>query len=412
MPVELRLADNASLEIVYKIQETCNIDCTYCYMYNVGNTLFKSVPASSPIEVAENVAHFICDAFEDWNPSKVSLILHGGEPMLMPPHQFSARMEMIESILAKRLTDDARRRIEYSIQTNGTLVTEAWITLLQRWKIHVGITVDGPQDVHDRRRIDKKGRGSYQATIRGLDLLQAAAREGRISKPGGLCVIDPEASGAATYNHLVDDLGFDNINFLFPFMNWTNYSEEEVEGAGRFLLEALDRWMKGRAVGRTVHVRVFTDALNAMHGFGRGERLERPGEPIDLGHQVTIVESDGTIMPEESLRPTYEERFADLHVSSHRARDIVADPRFGALVRADITRSVECDGCVLIDACESGHALGRVGMRFAADGDFSRKSVYCQAYADLFAGLAHFMSQAGVDVQDILTGDRRHAFAA
>nr|WP_281380605.1 radical SAM protein [Brevundimonas variabilis] len=400
------------MEIVYKIQETCNIDCSYCYMYNVGNTLFKSVPPSSPLDVVESVANFICDAFEDWNPSRVSLIIHGGEPMLMPAHQFAARMELIGAVLDRRLTPDQRDRVEFSIQTNGTLVTEAWIALLARWKILVGITVDGREAVHDRRRVDKKGRGSYQATIRGLELLRTAAREGRISKPGGLCVIDPTASGGETYDHLVNDLGFDNINFLFPFMNWSNYAEEDVEGASRFLLDALDRWMKGRAAGQTVHVRVFTDALRAMHGFGRGVYQRTPGQRIELGHQVTIVESDGTIMPEESLRPTFEHRFADLHVASDRARDIVSDPRFGDLVRADLTRSTECAGCVLIDVCESGHALGRVGMRFVMDGDFSRKSVYCGAYAGLFAGLAHFMSQSGVGVEDILTGERRHVFAA
>jgi uncharacterized protein len=64
----INIADNCSLEVVFKVQETCNINCSYCYMYNVGNTLFQSVPKQASIEVCGDVANFVVDHFQGREP--------------------------------------------------------------------------------------------------------------------------------------------------------------------------------------------------------------------------------------------------------------------------------------------------------------------------------------------------------
>jgi|GEM_PF-1389859 len=375
----------ASLEVVFKIQETCNIDCTYCYMYNVGNELYKQLPTAASLETCKEVARFICVAFEERDPTYVRLVLHGGEPMLMPAHRFEERLVAISSVLKNQLKPDQIDRIQFTLQTNATLVTEEWIDLMARWRIHPSVSIDGPALVHNRRRIDKRKQGTYSSVVSGILDLQGAAREGRISEIGALAVIDPKADGAVVYRHLVDDLDFSRLDFLFPFMNWTNFDEEEAKGVSEYVRAAFREWLFDISSGRDIAVRVFDRAIWTLREINNSLP---DSAVITLNHQVVIVESDGTIMPEESLRPTYNGRYANLSVSETSPQSIVEHPKFLELEKTQMTWSEDCEGCALIKACKSGKSLGRIGMRIDREGNAKSKSVYCDSYIQLYAAAA------------------------
>jgi len=108
-------------------------------------------------------------------------------------------------------------------------------------------------------------------------------------------------------------------------------------------------------------------------------------DEVGLCHQVVIVESDGTIMPEESLRSTYSGRYADLNVCSVTPGTINHHPKFEELTKAQSTWSTECSDCALVRACKSGSTIGRIGMRIDENGDTLRKPVYCSSYIALYA---------------------------
>lgn len=371
----LKFSDAISLEVVYKVQETCNINCTYCYMYNVGNDLYKSVPKSSPIETAVSTANYICDSFSLANLVNVNLIIHGGEPMLMPAKQFQSRLDAMEAIFSARLTDDQRDSITLTLQTNATLVSDDWLNLIVERKIHVGVSIDGPKSVHDRQRIDVRGRGSYDAAIKGVLKLRGAVQD-----LGVLTVMDPTSDGAEVYKHLTHDLGFTNLSFLFPFMNWENYNHEVAKGIENFVISSFSAWLDDVAKGHFVYVRSFFEALEAAGMIGRDYQGI---VDYDVRHLIVVVESDGTIMPDESMRPTYSERFYELNVARNSIIDLINDSSFQRLYFAENTTSEECSSCFLLSACKSGRTLGRIGTRFSATDDYSRKSVYCDSYISL-----------------------------
>lgn len=308
--------------------------------------------------------------------------------MLMKVADFESRLRAIEGVLRAALTDEQRARIQFLLQTNATLVNDDWVALLSRWGIKVGVSIDGPAHVHDHRRHDKRGRGTHSAVLRGFDKLQAAHISGELAAISVLCVINPNANGTEVYNYISRELDVKGFDFLLPFMNWDTYCEETVAKTGQFLTEAFDEWAADVRNGKRTRVRIFQNILASL-----SRPVERFREGNALNHQVVVVESDGTILPEESLRPTYSGRFSNLTIHHNTSQQVLNDPRFFATISGSMTRAEECAGCTLIDSCASGQALGRVGMRYSRDALYQRKSVYCAAFADLYVRAAAFLIQ-------------------
>lgn len=385
--MQMTHAPDSSLELVFKIQETCNINCTYCYMYNLGNEAYRLVPQKQAIDQTWlDVADFIIGEHAVRLPAYTRLILHGGEPMLVKPHVFRRRIEAFWARLESSLSSEQLSRVQFSIQTNGMLVCEDWKQILKQWRINVGVSIDGPQEVHDKRRLDKHGRGTFKAVMEGLHTLSEDP-DIKANGLGALCVIDPEANGAQVYRFLADDTGLNGFNFLFPFMNWDNYDPEIVRGVSDFLVSAFHEWCLDLQAGHFRNVRVFMEALVTL----RGQQASTEREDVRIGHDVIVIESNGVVMTEESLRPTYGGFFSELRIGETSIAEIHASPQFQQVERDTHTLSDECQGCSLLSACRSGASLGRVGMRYCSRETRLRKSVYCESFIALYVHAAAFL---------------------
>ena len=387
-PSKLRLRESTSLEVVFKIQETCNLNCTYCYMYNLGNDLHKVVPKFASLETCVAVADFMADELLAHDLSSARLVLHGGEPLLMPAHRFAERMEAIWARLSERLPASLLGRVGFGMQTNATLVSDAWIDQLARWKINIGVSIDGPAWLNDRRRQDHHGLGSHAAALAGIRRLQEAVRAGSLPGVGGLCVIDPAADGAELYRYLSREVGLRSFDLLLPFMTWETHDPNVVAGVGRFLRQAFLAWREDEFAAR---VRIFERAMKVLRH--RGANAADVDE-VAVGHMIVIVESDGSISPEETLRETTKERVTSRRVTTSRMRDLLEDEVFAHVLLADRTWATECRGCVLLENCRSGHGLGRIGQRFSGT-DYQRKTVYCDAFQEVFVGAAALLTDGG-----------------
>ena len=386
-PVNFHHPEDASFEIVFKIQETCNINCSYCYMYNLGNEAFKAMPTQQATrETWLDVAAFIIHEFTNRDPKYCRVVLHGGEPMLIKPAIARAHLEALWARLSDALSSDQLKRLQFSVQTNAMLVSDDWIQLIKDWKIVVGVSLDGPRHINDKARLDKRGRGTFDRVVAGYrKMLDAGIRNE--AGLGALCVIDPEADGSKVYRFLVDKMNFKGFNFLLPFMTWESYDAQKVRGVGRFLVAAFEEWRKDAVAGRIHDVRIFREAMMALVR----PLSKDPFETLTIKHDVVVVECDGTIMTEESLRPTYTGTFSCLNVAETRLKDILSAPQFQQVERDTFSIATECQDCALLRSCRSGQSLGRVGMRYGADGDAVRKSVYCEAFIDLFVSVAAFL---------------------
>lgn len=354
------------------------------------------MPVQAALDTCEAVADFVIYEFNRRSPKSARIILHGGEPMLMKAKAMDDRLVLIYSRLAAKLDPGQLSRIRFALQTNATLVNSDWRNLLAKWRIQVGVSLDGPREVHNRQRVDKRGRGTYDQVIKGLNYIR---EDDRLEKEVGvICVVDPLSSGADVYNHITKTLGIGAFSFLLPFMNWDNRNEEYVAGAGAFYAAAFREWRKDMENGKAVYVRVFYEAIRSYLVSSTFDTMHTDQE---LSYEVYVVDSDGTIMTEESLRPSFIGRFSEMNVKDTTLSAIAEADQFVQVAQDTFSLSDECAACALLKSCRSGSTIGRVGMRYSSSTDKLRKSVYCEAFIDLYIEVAAFVSQHEQEFTDI-----------
>jgi len=136
----------------------CNIDCRYCYLADRTN---KSVVAG------ETLHNLFTQVFASgWADQGLSVVWHAGEPLVLPIAFYRDAFAMIERLRPAGLS------VKHSFQTNGTLIDDAWCAFIAEAEIAVGVSIDGPRHLHDRNRVTRSGRGTFDKTIEGIRRLR------------------------------------------------------------------------------------------------------------------------------------------------------------------------------------------------------------------------------------------------
>ena len=351
---------------IVKVASRCNLNCSYCYMYNKGDRTFLAQPELMALETVDALCERIAEHCRQHELSTFSIGFHGGEPMLAPRSFFEAfvgRMRVaLEPAVAPR----------FSIQTNGTLITPAWCELLARHEIRLGISLDGPPEVHDRWRVDHAGRGSFEAVRRRWQL---ATSHGLA--PGLLSVIDPSVDPDAMYELLLD-LRPSTVDFLYPQATYDDPAPDRDDPApfASWLIAIFERWQRGEI--ETMRIRMFDQIIRSVWGAG--------GEMVGMGRgyaSVVVIETDGGIEPNDLLR-------ACKAGITRTGLNVLADP-LGAAFEVDIIATDYlaqqrlcdvCERCAIKDICGGGY----LPHRYRTANGFANPSVYC---LDLFRTIAH-----------------------
>jgi uncharacterized protein len=138
----------SSLNIVLKTVERCNLNCSYCYFFNGLDQTYLKRPKFIKKETIDYLAKFLKEGSDSLEIKKIDIILHGGEPLMQPKEDFIYLIEKLKSALSDL-------DLSFVVQTNGTLITKKWIELLNKYKVGVGVSIDGPPEYHDKYRIDR-----------------------------------------------------------------------------------------------------------------------------------------------------------------------------------------------------------------------------------------------------------------
>jgi uncharacterized protein len=138
----------------------CNINCQYCYLPDRAKT--KRMPIDVIRRVASEV--FSSDVVEE----PFVFLWHLGEPLAVPPTFYEEAFAEIA-----RINQEYQRSYALSFQTNATLLNKRWVDLIKKHQIKLGISLDGPAFIHDRRRVTHSGKGTHADVLRGVHLLQA-----------------------------------------------------------------------------------------------------------------------------------------------------------------------------------------------------------------------------------------------
>ncbi|MCU0598202.1 MAG: anaerobic sulfatase maturase [Desulfobacterales bacterium] len=279
MSAEKRTTDSEAqgIHMVAKpIGPVCNLNCEYCF-YLEKLALFD--PGESYRMSNDVLAAFIANYIASQPTRVVEFVWQGGEPTLLGIDFFKKVVELQNSL-------SGLKTIVNSIQTNGTLLTDEWCSFLKKHHFMVGLSLDGPREIHDRYRRDRKGSGTFDQVMRGLKLLQkhkidynilaSVARETanrpldvyRFFKHEGVEFIQ----FAPIVERLADQTGKDlGLRFAGPAL--LNQEEKQTELTpwsvvaeeyGDFLIAIYEEWVR-HDVGK-IFVMNFEWALNAWIG--------------------------------------------------------------------------------------------------------------------------------------------------
>jgi len=268
----------SSLTAIVKVTLGCNLGCDYCY---------SVLPGSQPVMSHEVLERFI-EQFLATATESATFVWHGGEPLLAGTELFAAAVRFQEQHRHEGQT------VWNGVQTNATPVTPAMAQFLKSADFKVGVSLDGPEPVHDRFRVFVGGRPSFQRVMRGMQHL----RDAGISF-GALCVVTkPSLPFVEEIYRFYLSEGLTRMDFLPCFSNSNNphavpYAPTADEYAD-FMIRLFDLWWADD--NPEVQIRYFVNALRALGG-----------QPVQfcklrsdcLGH-ITVF-PDGTVGPCDEL---------------------------------------------------------------------------------------------------------------
>ncbi len=151
--------------MIKAIGARCNLDCTYCY-YLHKQSLLKS--SSDLLVMSDDTLETMIAQYIESNEHKeVVFSWQGGEPTLLGVSFFEKAMALQEKYNVNK------KNIANTLQTNGTLIDANWAKFLKEHDFLVGLSIDGPENLHNKFRLNKSGEGSFKQVMQGLEYLQA-----------------------------------------------------------------------------------------------------------------------------------------------------------------------------------------------------------------------------------------------
>lgn len=374
----------------------CNLDCTYCYFLSK-EMLYPGSRFRMADDLLEIYLRQLIEAHA--NSPDIAVAWQGGEPTLMGLDFFRRAVQIADSLARPGQT------ISYSIQTNGTLLDAQWGEFLATHDFLVGLSIDGPRDIHDAYRVDKGGKPTFDRVMSGLEVLQR-----NNVNWNSLTTVHAanEFEGREVYRFLRDDCGARFMQFIpiieratpktLPLANqgWGPpaagrplYRQEgtlvthrtvSAQGWGRFLIEIFEDWVR-QDVG-TVFVQMFDVAL--ANWFGQPPGLcvysETCGLALALEHTGDLYSCDHFVEPDHKLG----------NIRDHRMIDLIVLPQqkaFGDAKRDALPRY--CRNCDVCFACHGGCPKDR----FTATPDGEAGLNYlCEGYQAFFHHIAPAMN--------------------
>jgi len=242
---------------VKPIGSICNLDCRYCY-YLGKERLYPGVGSfRMPHGTLEE---YIVQHIGASPETVIRFSWHGGEPTVLGLDYFR------EIVALQRKHKPPDKRIVNGIQTNGTLLDEDWCRFFAKEGFAVGLSLDGPREMHDLYRVTKDGMPTHEETMRGYELLQ----EHQVSTDI-LCVVNAHnVRFPLQIYRFFKQIGAQFISFL-PMVEPQPDAGSDVspisvppEAWGEFLCAVFDEW-RDRDIGR-VKVQIFEEAARTAFG--------------------------------------------------------------------------------------------------------------------------------------------------
>ena len=362
----------------------CNLDCTYCFFLSK-EALYPGDRFRMTDEVLEAYIRQLLEAHTD---AEVTIAWQGGEPTLMGVDFFRRALEIAERYRRPG------QRLQHTMQTNATLLTDEWCALLREHRFLVGVSIDGPRELHDTYRVDKRGAPTFDKVMAGLTLLRQHEVDVNV-----LCTVNAanQDHPLDVYRFFRDDLGLRHVQ-LIPIVEQDDLSRSvDPVKWGEFLIAVFEEWVR-HDVG-TVYVQMFDAALASWVGAPAAMCIfgETCGNALALEHNGDLYSCDHFVDPPYLLGNILHTQMVEL-VASPQQR------AFGDAKRDTLPRY--CVECPVRFACNGECPKNR--FTTTPDGE-PGLNYLCAGYRDFFLhvdGVMRLMAQrlhAGGFADEVMT---------
>lgn len=347
----------------------CNLDCQYCFFLSKEFLYQEKQQRMSSATLERYIARYL----EESPDGEVTFLWQGGEPTLRGLPFFKDAVRLCQRY--QRPT----QRVNHAIQTNATLVNQEWAKFFAKHHFLVGVSIDGPQPLHDAYRINRAGHGTHSMVVRGWEALQENGVETNV-----LCCVHAanQEYPEEVYTYFRDELGAQYIQFI-PVVersggenldgrvytqSGSQVTERSVtpEGYGRFLAEVFHLWVRSD-VGK-VFVQDCDTALSAIfQEYPLCVHSPSCGNNWALEYNGDVYACDHWVEPDWLLGNIAEDSFGEIAEGELNA----------SFARKKRQLTQQCRRCPYLNLCWGGCPKDRC-MR-SADGEEGHNYL-CEGY--------------------------------
>jgi len=347
----------------------CNLDCMYCYFLKK-ETLYPESDLRMRDDVLESYTRQYIEA---QRVPEVTFAWQGGEPTLMGLEFFEKAVEF------QKKHRKPGMKVINALQTNGTLLDDEWCTFFKEHDFLIGLSLDGPQELHDKYRVDKGGQASFDRVMMGLEYLKKHQVEFNILTTVHAGNVDHPLD---VYRFLRDEVRTQFIQII-PIVERKNDSGYQEgykvtprsvtgKGYGQILIAVFDEWLQ-HDVGQ-IFVQIFDVALGVWYGQRAGLCIfeETCGLALALEHNGDLYSCDHYVEPNFFLGNIDKENLIELVASEKQVE-------FGTAKLDTLPRY--CRECEVRFICNGGCPKNRI--RRTPDGE-EGLNYLCQGYKAFF----------------------------
>jgi uncharacterized protein len=370
-------ADPHFTTFLFKIASRCNLNCLYCYEYNRGDDTWRTQPSRMSLETFKAACNRIREHVIQFDVRNFCIIFHGGEPLLVGPERFQHYLQALNECFSC-----VPAALHLGLQTNGTLISEEWVEILDKSPIPIGlgISLDGGTSQFNRLRIFHTGESSFAAVLRGIEHL----KKGRVifKNTSFLKVIDPEEEPVEVASSLVR-LGVKRCDFLLPLVHWNSrFVSDEAEYQKRikeYFEKSLDWWWNCEPE-RSLEIRTFK--VWGCHLLGRRQRIDSWGGGPS---QIVVIDASGGYQLTDSYK-VVSNGFTQLgmNIYDHTLVEVMQNEKVLWIREQASLLPTKCKACEFAFACGGGQLANRFH-----ETDFARESFH---YQGIFSGLQKLKS--------------------
>lgn len=349
--------------LIKPASSNCNLRCVYCF--------YQSEAASRSVAsygmMAEDTLEAVVRRGLEYADSYCGFAFQGGEPTLAGLPFFQKLVSLEQQYNTKNI------RISNSIQTNGTLIDEKWCAFLHDHHFLIGLSLDGPKEIHNLHRVDARQNGTFNRVMKTAGLFDRYQVEYNI-----LSVVT--ANSCRFVDKIYDFYKKSGFRYL-QFINCLDPTDEEhgkyayslkPDDLGKFLNRLFDRWYEDFMQGNYVSIRYFDNLVRMINGQ-RPEACNMTG----VCHSSCVIEADGSVYP------------CDFYAVDEWKTGNIRDNSIKEILETDKSRAFEQVSLNISDSCKSckWYPICRGGCRRECepiDPDAPRLNYYCAAYSSFF----------------------------